>query len=347
MSQDIRRILNRQAAGRLLVGTILGGVALWLTFRRVDIGLVATSLEHVHLSWVVAALTLVAATVSAVARRWQRLVYREASPRRFPRFIAAVVTGQMLNVLLPIRLGEAARAYWISRTEEQPLSRILGTIVVERLADVLMLGVSLSVLLLGVSLPPWARDSGRIALGASVAAAVAAVVVGKWGASVLRALEVPLLILPARIRVFLIQQGRVALAELRAFGDWRSNAEVWALSVLIVVLAAATNYVLLLAFDLRLPPTTALLLFVVLQIGGAPVSTPGNLGVFHYLVVLVLTFAGVDRTVAVAYAIVLHAVAIGPKILGGAAILGITRTPVLEPAISSLSALKAARSSSG
>ena len=315
---------------QLVVGSALGCVALWLTFRRTDLGAVAAAVERVHLWPVVVAMLLVAVTVIAVAQRWQLLVARGRSSRIRSPFVAAVVTGQMLNVLLPIRLGEFVRAFWISRAEGLPLARVLGTIAVERLADVLMLGASVTFLLLRLSLPPWVRNSGRAALAASILAAVVAIVLAKWGTSVLRVLDVPLRMLPSKIRLGTIRHGRIALTELQAFRDWRANLKVWGLSVVIVMLAASTNYVLFFAFDLSLSPTTALLLFVVLQIGGAPVSTPGNLGVFHYLVVLVLATLGVDRTVAVAYAVMLHAIAIGPKIIAGAIILGTRRTPVFE-----------------
>ena len=110
---------------------------------------------------------------------------------------------------------------------------------------------------------------------------------------------------------FIVRHGHVAVAEIAALSNWRSSLSAWALSALLVVLAAATNYVLFLAFDLRLTPVHALLLFVVLQIGSVPVATPGNIGVFHYLILLVLTAFGVEQTVAVAYAVVLHAVAVG------------------------------------
>lgn len=342
-----RPLLNAQSVFRLGVGTSLGGLALWLTFRNVDLGLVLASIERMHVSWVVAALVIVAATVTASARRWQLLVYRAERPRDLPQFIAATVVGQMLNVLLPIRLGEAARAYWISRTERQPLSRILGTIVVERLPDVVMLGISVGLLLFSVSLPAWARSSGRLTLAASAVVIMIAVAIGKWGGSVLRAFEVPLRLFPETVRSFLLRQARIALAELRAFSDWRANARIWLLSVAILSLAVGTNYLLFWAFDLRLPLMTALLLFVVLQIGGAPVSTPGNLGIFHYLVVLVLTATGVDRTAAVAYAIVLHAVALGPKIVAGALILAVVRTPALENGLWNYAVLKVARGSGG
>lgn len=323
--------LDTKAVVRLLVGSAVGALTLWLTFRGTDLAIVARSLRRIHLGPVAAALALVAVTVMVVGRRWELLVHPRGRSRALPRFVAAVLISQMLNILLPMRLGEVVRAYWISRTESQPLSRILATIAVERLADVLMLGASLSVLLFSMSLPAWASSSGRVALSLSVGAAVCALAMGKWGSSLSRILERPLVVLPTRYRLLLVRQSQAAFAELRAFGDWRTSGAVWALSVLVLVLAAATNYVLFRAFDLPLSPETALLLFVALQIGSIPVSTPGNLGIFHYLVVLVLTAFGVDRTVAIAYAIVLHAVALGPKILAGAVILGTTRTPVFQP----------------
>jgi len=55
------------------------------------------------------------------------------------------------------------------------------------------------------------------------------------------------------------------------------------LSVVILLLSASTNYLLFRAFHLTVPPVAALLVLLVLQVGSAPVSTPGNLGVFQYL----------------------------------------------------------------
>jgi hypothetical protein len=76
-----------------------------------------------------------------------------------------------------------------------------------------------------------------------------------------------------------------------------------------------------------LTPTAALVLLVALQLGTALISVPGNLGVFHAITVLVLTRFDVDQTSAVAYAIVLYAVAIIPKIVLGALCLSMARRP--------------------
>lgn len=317
---------------KIVLGVALGALCLWLAFRGTDLRRVFELVGHVRLWPVCASLFLVAATVAAVGRRWQLLVQRGEPLRHASRFIIAVVVGQMLNVLLPIRLGEVVRAYSISRAEQRPVARIFATLVLERLADVLLLGVSAIALLVLLSLPSWARTSGLVTLAVSVVAFGSALVLVQWGSLALRLLDRPIRFLSDRFRLLLLRNGHMALDELRAFGDWRASAQVWGLSLLIILLAVATNYVLFYAFDLRLSPAVALMLFVVLQIGTAPASTPGNVGVFHYLVVLVLMAFGVDRGVAVAYAVVLHAVAYGPKIIAGAVFLATMDIAVLDRA---------------
>ena len=89
--------------------------------------------------------------------------------------------------------------------------------------------------------------------------------------------------------------------------------------------AVSTNLLVFRAFDLQVPLVTGLVLLVVLQIGTTVVSVPGNVGVVHYLTVLTLGALNVPRSEALAVAVVLHAVSIGPKVLLGAIALAGTR----------------------
>jgi len=323
VTRDASHRSNRhKTAVRVVVGCGLGAIALWLTLRGIDADALAGALARAGVPGVLASLALVAATVATAVWRWRFLLFpRGAPPGADRRVAAAVVAAQAINIVMPIRLGEAARAFWISRSERQPLARVAATIVVERTADVVMLGVSISLLLVQLSLPSWARNPGRFALAASVMALGASIALARWASPILAALERAVRpVLTEGARRFVVRHAGEAAREFTTLGSWRSSAPVWILTALLVVLASATNYVLFLAFDIRLSPAVALLLFVVLQIGVAPASTPGNLGVFHYLTVLALEAFGVERTVAVAYAIVLHAVATLPKIAAGALI---------------------------
>jgi uncharacterized membrane protein YbhN (UPF0104 family) len=51
-------------------------------------------------------------------------------------------------------------------------------------------------------------------------------------------------------------------------------------------------------------------LLVVLMLGVAVPSSPGRVGIYHYLVVLALSVFGVDQATAVSYAILLHFITI-------------------------------------
>ena len=119
--------------------------------------------------------------------------------------------------------------------------------------------------------------------------------------------------------------GDRALGGLSALRSWQANLALWALSLLVLLLSASTNYLLFLAFGLQLPVAAALFVLVVLQVGTAPPSLPGKLGVFHYLAMLALSFFAVDRSVALGYAIALYAVALLSKVVLAGAWLAFVR----------------------
>jgi hypothetical protein len=76
-------------------------------------------------------------------------------------------------------------------------------------------------------------------------------------------------------------------------------------------------YLLFLAFALRLPIVAAVSLFVALQFGAVVPSSPGLVGVVHFIAVAVLSLFGVDHDVALSYGFVLHLVMVGPVVVLG------------------------------
>ncbi|NIN63422.1 MAG: UPF0104 family protein, partial [Anaerolineae bacterium] len=89
-------------------------------------------------------------------------------------------------------------------------------------------------------------------------------------------------------------------------------------SFAIWVLAGLTNYLTLLALGIEVPLVVAsLFILAVIHIGLVVPSSPGRIGVFHFLCVLSLSFFGVDGAVALAYGFVLHFIVVVPVILVG------------------------------
>ena len=88
-------------------------------------------------------------------------------------------------------------------------------------------------------------------------------------------------------------------------------------SILIWSMTALLNQLLLWSLGIETPLVAPLLLLVVLQIGVRLPSSPGSIGVFHYLSVLTLTLFGVERDLAFSYGVLLHLVTyLPPSLLG-------------------------------
>ena len=290
---------------RQVAAGIIAVLLVWWLVRGLDTALVAAAFRRASLGAIVLAVAMVLATLVIGAFRWQ-LLFPEPRPRLAQAF-AVLVCGQGINVLMPFRLGEVVRVTELLRVANVPAPVTAGTIAVERILDVIGAGAAVTTLLITTTVPAWADAPGRtlVALGVSAAAGLPLLV-----------LLAPRLLGKTRGRTRRWGEG-LAAALVRLMNPARALALV-ALTAAIVGLAAATNYVVFRAFGLPVPFSASFLLLVALQVGGTLVPSPGNVGVFHAIVVLVLGTWAVERPDALACAVVLHLVALGPKVGTGA-----------------------------
>jgi len=305
----------RRALPRVVVGALLGGAALWLAFRGIDAPQMWVALQAVNYLWVGASFLSVVATTLVITARWRLLFYPDVRQRSWGSLLGGILVGQMLNIVVPARLGDVARVYLVATSEGLSKTRVAATLVVEKVADLVIFALGAVFLLLVVAVPDWVRASSTSLLIAGLLGVIATLVFSRWGRPLLAWLDRHT---PARLQPAW-RLGHLALDGLAVMRSWQANLALWGLSVLSWLLAAATNYLLFLAFGLPLSFAAAAFLLVVLQVGVAPPSLPGKLGVFHYLAILGLSFFGVTRTTALSYALVLYAVALLSKVLAGGA----------------------------
>jgi uncharacterized protein (TIRG00374 family) len=119
--------------------TALGVLLFWLVYRGQDFKKIWHTLEHdVNYWWV--GLSLFFGLLSHISRtlRWkialEPLGYKPSTTNTF----ITVMMGYFMNLLLP-RMGEFVRCGTLSKYEKIPLSKLLGTVVTERIIDVIML----------------------------------------------------------------------------------------------------------------------------------------------------------------------------------------------------------------
>jgi len=264
------------------------------------------ALAQVDYRLVVAAILINLASVLLRTARW-RLMFRAHSVPSFRRLTAALLVGQAVNVLTPARLGDLARA---TLTGTGETAYTLGTLMVEVALDLLMLAALVVLLLSQATLPAWWRGSGQalVVISAVALATVVVLVVGRrWMAHALERLATKWR--HPWIRRVLVVAGQLLLS-LDTLGRPVQLLSALAWSVLIWILYGAVNYILLGAVGERPSVLAALFLLVVLQLGIAVPSSPGRLGVFHYLCVQALAVFGVNGPNALSYAVILHLISV-------------------------------------
>jgi uncharacterized protein (TIRG00374 family) len=299
-------------------GLALGLLLLVLAIKGVDAAALRRSLTGAN-PWLAGlGLLAVVGTVAAKVLRWRLLFYPSDEDLRLSTLFSALVIGQTINLLLPARLGELARAYLVAQDEKRPALSVLGTIVVEKTLDGLALLLLLGILLLLMPVPPWLRLSGG--MGALMTGALLAGVLLLTGARqrVISASERLGQIVPVLGRLRLGERvGSLGdgLRSLRA-GGIQARLLIW--TAAIWVLAGLTNYFVLLALRIEVPLLLAsVLVLTVVHLGLVVPTSPARIGVFHYLCLLALSLLGVEESMGLAFGLVLHCIVVLPILAAG------------------------------
>lgn len=143
--------MNRNTTISLFLGTAISVAALYIAFRNIPLDDLLVYLSSINYLWVIPS---VAAGMSAFVfrtLRWQSIL----EPVRKISFIQAfhpLMTGFMLNCILPGRIGEAARPAILLKNEKIPFSTGLATVAIDRLFDAVFMLLSFSVIMANINI---------------------------------------------------------------------------------------------------------------------------------------------------------------------------------------------------
>jgi hypothetical protein len=138
---------NLKKTSFVILPIALGVFLIWYSlshFKPGDFEAITKSFITANYWWVL--LSVVFGILSHLSRayRWQFLLEPLGYKPKFANSVMTVLIGYLLNLLVP-RSGEFARAASIKKYENIPFEKAFGTIVAERIADVIMLGIIISI----------------------------------------------------------------------------------------------------------------------------------------------------------------------------------------------------------
>lgn len=318
---------------RDLIRFALGALLVWLVFRGTAWDEVFRAIRSAHSAPLLGALAVAACTQLIRAQRGAYVV-RAASDARYSTIYSSALIGIFLNVALPLRAGDAARALVLSKGIPVPGAKAVSMVVVDRIADLIgllaLVGIVLAVLprdLAVRAIPiPWPLIRMTTWAGVALVITLLAILLFLYfdPARALRLLELVARPLPSDLQTKLgrtVRDLAGGLSILRAPAD---IAKTLCFAFLAWLSACGTIHLVLVAFGLDSSWYSALLMQALVALSVLVPLVPGLIGQYHLPIIagLLATAPETGLPEAKAVAVVAHLAAVIPiAILGGAALL--------------------------
>ena len=296
------------AKARPLVGLALSLAALGLAVRDVALSEVMRTLAGANYGLVMLAFLAAMAATGVTVLRWRLLL--QPHPARTSRLFHIFMIAHLLNVVLPAKLGTVARVYLAGEAENISKAFVLGSIAVEKVLDSLIVALLGVIIVPFVFLPEWLWQPG---LGTGIlflALFLSMILAGRHRHRVINWSESIGARLSLRRHFDLSRQLGLILDSFAVLSRPGIRWPLWGWSVVTWGAGILANQLTMMALGIQIPLVAAVFLLVVLQLGTKLPSSPGNMGVFHYLVVLSLSVFSVEKGLALSCGLLLHAVVV-------------------------------------
>lgn len=289
-----------------IVASLLAAIFIYSQMN--DVGQMWLALRSADYGWVLLSMGIIVLGLFARGARWRALLNGHLP---FIRAFNITNVSYLVNGVLPLRIGELARAYLAAQVRPPvPVMQSISTIIVERLVDVLSVLLILALALASVPLPDELRGAASFFAPAVVVGFIVLIIVASQRQRVL--------VLAVRLLDhFLVLQRWNLLRLLEHFLDGLRPLTQPYLLVQVLILSAASwfcslfsGYVLMIAFFGHGDWVATLLFSAAASLAVAVPAVPGNLGTYELSILLALRATGYGEPVAVAtaFAIAVHAV---------------------------------------
>lgn len=295
---------------QLLLGIAVSAIFLYLALRGLKLGEMWSHIKTAEYWWLIPGVAVYFVGVWARTWRWHYML-RAIKPIPLGRLFPVVCIGYMGNNIYPARIGELLRAYVLRRKEGVSVSASLATIIVERIFDgvIMLLFVFIGLgLPLGGAVPDDLRKYvilislfffGALAIFFIIAASPKrAQMVYTWVIDRL---------VPARFREPVRGFADRFMEGLYFLRNGRDVAMIFVTSLVVWLAETCKYWFVMHAFDFSVSFFVLMLMNGVVNLFTTFPSAPGYIGTFDKPGIEVLEAFSVNREVATAYTLVLHA----------------------------------------
>ncbi|OUJ70212.1 lysylphosphatidylglycerol synthase transmembrane domain-containing protein [Hymenobacter crusticola] len=116
----------------------VSGLLMWYAVQGQDLSRIGQSVREANYSWLIITMVLSALGYFSRAYRWKMQIDPTGHKPSYWDVYNAMMVGYLANLVLP-RMGEVIRCSVLQRTSKVPVQVSLGTVVTERVIDVMVL----------------------------------------------------------------------------------------------------------------------------------------------------------------------------------------------------------------
>jgi uncharacterized protein (TIRG00374 family) len=130
--------LNIKKILKLTLPLFLGGILVWYSISKISFDILLEYFKKANYSWIFLGLFFGILSHLSRAYRWKFMLAPLGYKPKYTNSVLAVLVGYLVNLALP-RAGEVSRALALANYENVPFEKGFGTIVAERIADLIMM----------------------------------------------------------------------------------------------------------------------------------------------------------------------------------------------------------------
>lgn len=278
---------------KVIIGIFISLAGIYWAFKDFNFLDFKRSIQQIDLVYLILATIFLWGSVWVRGLRWKWLFKESASPSVSSLYKAELI-GYFGNNVLPLRLGEILRAYIIGKENNLSKSFVFGTVVLERLMDMLALTFFASILFF---LYPFEEGwVSKFILKGGVVLSIVILTLIIISKLTIKTTENKLL----RILIQ-IMEGLQSIKKQRIIPVVIASILIWSIYLLDV-------YLIQRAFQFNLSWTQSLTVLVISSLVLSIPSAPGMIGTFHaavkYTMVDIFAFTPNDGN---SFAILMHA----------------------------------------
>ncbi|MDR1942278.1 MAG: flippase-like domain-containing protein [Endomicrobium sp.] len=288
---------------KILLGVLFSSVLIWLTLRQIDFKNSWELIKSANYYVLIPGALIYALTYFLRSIRYYFMIYPIKKTRLFENFPYTML-GFFMNNIIPLRLGEVIRAKVTGERLGISRSAALGTIVVERLMDMINFVLFFFIIMIVLPFPDFIKKSfytAAVVFGAMLIVLFIISKNDKKSLEMLSKLPLPLKIKDLFLSIFSKFTGGLIILKRPAV-----FSASFAISLLVWITESCFLVITAYACGINISILGGIFVVIIIGIGAILPTAPGYIGAFEFMGVTALSVLGVHKDSAFACIAIYH-----------------------------------------